>query len=279
MSSTASASSFKDEIRENPIVHGAPEIMKTRPALQADAPHLTGDEAKEAVSTLYNKTFLNLKFPKVQRFRVDPPINQQNYYSLHSFIPAPGATPDKDGCFGVMKFRGAFGNLEEADAWAEHLIRNVDSSSEIHIGYVGKEFPLTLDPLYFNETHEIDMKKKMDETARAHAKSVREKEEQDMKLIKQREQELLQSSKLTAEEINASLDHYIALKVKCANILYVRDETMKKLETYENTRQETLKELQALEEQSPEYKEQYMEKFMKSLSDIGVKDSPLLKYM
>lgn len=279
MSSTASASSFKDEIRENPFVHGAPEIMSTRPALQPEVPHLTGDDAKEAISSLYNKTFLNLKFPKVQRFRVDPPSNQQNYYALHSFIPAPGATPDKDGCFGVMKIRGAFGNLDEADAWAEHLIRNVDSSSEIHIGYVGKEFPLTLDPLYFNETHEIDMKKKMDETARSHAKSVREKEEQDMRLIKQRETELLQSSKMTAEEINASIDHYIAMKVKCANILYVRDETLKKLEAYENTRQETLKELAEIEQQSPEYKEQYMEKFMKSLSDIGVTDSPLLKYM
>lgn len=279
MSSTATSSSFKDEIRQNPIVHGAPDVMKNLPALDPSVPALTGDDAKEAIATTYNKSFLNYKFPRVQRFRVDPPINQQNYYSLHSFTPSSGATPDKDGCFGVLKFRGAFGSLEEADAWAEHLIRNVDSLNEIHIGYVGKEFPLTLDPMYFNETHEVDMKKKMDDVARAHAKAVREKEEQDMKSIKQREQELLTTSSMTAEEINASIDHYIALKVKCANILYVRDETMKKLEAYEETRQQTLSELAKMEQVNPEYKEQYLEKFQKSLSDIGVKDSPLLKYM
>jgi hypothetical protein len=65
------------------------------------------------------------------------------------------ALPEIGGLVG-----GAFGTLEEADSWAEHLIRTVDSLHEIHIGYVGREFPLTLDPIYFSETHEVNLKKK-----------------------------------------------------------------------------------------------------------------------
>jgi hypothetical protein len=276
--SNASAS-FKEEIRSNPSVHSVPECMMTRPTLTKDQAALTGDEAKEAVSAQLNNSFLNLKYPRVQRFRVDPPINQQNYYCLHSFTPSQGASPDKDGCFGVLKFRGAFGTVEEADAWAEHLIRNVDSLHEIHISYVGREFPLTLEPTYFNETHEVDMKKKTDDIERSHAKSVREKEQQDVEDIKRRERELLDSSKKNPDEFKTSLDHYISLKVKCANILHVRDETLKKLEAMDTTRLATMEELGELDQQFPEFKETFLEQFKKSLSDVGIKDTPLLKYM
>lgn len=274
-----SAASFKEEYRANPQTLFNPECMTTRPELTKDQPALAGDEAKEAVAAQYNKTFLNLKYPRVQRFRVDPSPNQQNTYCLHSFTPSPGAKADKDGCFGVLKFRGAFATVEEADSWAEHLIRNVDSLHEIHIGHVGREFPLTLEPQYFNETHEVDMKKKTDDIERAHAKNVREKEQQDMEDIKRRERELLDSSKKNPDEFKTSLDHYISLKVKCANILHVRDETQKKLEAMENTRLETLKELAELEQQTPEFKDQYLAKFKATLEEVGIKDTPLLKYM
>lgn len=275
----ASTDSFREEFQTNYTVKSEPDCMKNRPVLETSASVLQGDELKEAKQELVQKAFVQYKFPKVQRFRVDPPINQQNYYSLHSFTPAPGATPDSDGCFGVVKFRGAFGNLEEADAWAEHLIRNVDSLHEIHIGYVGKEFPLTLDPLYFNETHEVNMKKKMDTVSKSHIQASKEKEAQDIECLKKRERELLESSKQSADEIKVSLDHYIALKVKCANILLVRDETLKKLETYDKTRKETEDELSELDKQFPEYAAQVLPTFLKSLSDVGIKDTPLLKYM
>jgi hypothetical protein len=274
-----STASFKDEYRANQQTRVNPECMTNRPALAADQPVLAGEEAKEAVTAQRNKTFLNLKYPRVQRFRVDPSPNQQNTYCLHSFTPSQGATPDKDGCFGVLKFRGAFATVEEADSWAEHLIRNVDSLHEIHVGYVGREFPLTLEPQYFNETHEVDMKKKTDDVERAHAKNVREKEQQDMEDIKRRERELLDSSKKNPDEFKTSLDHYIALKVKCANILHVRDDTLKKLETMENTRLEAMKELAELEEQAPEFKDQFLAKFKSTLEEVGIKDTPLLKYM
>ncbi len=275
----SNAVSFKEEYRASAAVHAEPECMVNRPALVTDQPSLTGDDAKQAVSEQYNRSFLSLKYPRIQRFRVDPQPSAHNVYCLHSFTPSQGATPDKDGCFGVLKFRGAFATVQEADSWAENLIRNVDSLHEIHISYVGREFPLTLEPTYFQETHEVDMKKKTDDIERAHAKNVREKEQQDMEDIKRRERELLDSSKKNPEEFKTSLDHYISLKVKCANILHVRNETQKKLKAMEQTRGSALEELNELDTQFPEFKEKYLETFKKSLTDVGIKDTPLLKYM
>jgi hypothetical protein len=275
----SSTDSFREEFQTNFMVKSEPECMTTRPALSAGTPNLNAEETKAAKSELVNSSFVQYKFPKAQRFRVDPPINQMNYYSLHSFTPSPGAKPDDDGCFGVVKFRGAFGTLEEADAWAEHLIRSVDSLHEIHIGYVGKEFPLTLDPMYFNETHEINLKKKMDTVAKSHLKAAQEKEKQDIDSLKKREKELLESSKQSPEDMKVSLDHYIALKVKCANICLVREETMKKLEAYEKTRAETEAEIADLDKNFPEYAAQAIPTFQKSLEEVGIKDTPLLKYM
>jgi hypothetical protein len=277
--SNLSSDSFREEFQTNHLVKGEPECIKNQPALDGKAAPLTGQEIDDAKTELVQRVFSQYKFPRVQRFRVDPPINQMNYYSLHSFAPSPGAKPDDDGCFGVVKFRGAFGTLEEADAWAEHLIRNVDSLHEIHIGYVGKEFPLTLDPLYFSETHEVNMKKKMDTVAKAHVKASQEKEKQDIDNLKKREKELLESSNQSPEEIKVSLDHYIALKVKCANIMLVREETMKKLEAYEVSKREAEQEMADLDKQYPEYAAQVLPTFMKSLQDVGIKDTPLLKYM
>jgi hypothetical protein len=275
----SSTDSFREEFQSNNMVRGEPDCMKNRPALDKASDPLTASELKDAKEELVKDTYVKYKFPKVQRFRVDPPINQTNHYTLHSFTPSPGAKADEDGCFGVVKFRGAFGTLEEADSWAEHLIRNVDSLHEIHIGYVGHEFPLTLDPLYFSETHEVNLKKKMDTVAKAHVKAAKEKEAEDIETLKKREKELLQSSKQSPEDIKTSLDHYIALKVKCANICLVREETMKKLEGYEKSKAEAEDELRALDDQFPEYKDQAIPTFKKSLADVGIKETPLLKYM
>jgi len=274
-----STDSFREEYQTNHLVKGEPECMKNRPALDGKAAILTPDELEQATAALVKKTFVQYNFPKVQRFRVDPPVNQTNYYSLHSFTPSPGAKADADGCFGVVKFRGAFGTLEEADARAEYLIRNVDSLHEIHIGYVGKEFPLTLDPLYFNETHEINLKKKMDTVAKSHVAASNEKEKQDIENLKKRERELLETSKQSPEDMKVSLDHYIALKVKCANICLVREETMKKLDAYNASKEEAEKEMAELDKLHPEYAAQVLPTFKKSLEDVGIKETPLLKYM
>ena len=119
----------------------------------------------------------------------------------------------------------------------------------------------------------------MDTVAKSHLKAAQEKEKLDIDSLKKRERELLESSKQSPEDMKVSLDHYIALKVKCANICLVREETMKKLEAYEKTRSETEAEITELDKNFPEYAAQAIPIFRKSLEDVGIKDTPLLKYM
>ena len=130
-----------------------------------------------------------------------------------------------------------------------------------------------------DQTHEINLKKKMDNISKSHVKASQEKEKQDIDNLKKRERELLQSSSQTADDIKQSLDHYISLKVKSANIMHVRDETLRKLETYEKTRMETESEIRALDAAFPEYAAQVLPTFKKSLEEVGIKDTPLLKYL
>ena len=93
------------------------------------APVLTDPELDAALLTQNNTSFVD-KFPRVERQFADPPIPLQ-MFSLVSFVPARGATPDKDGVFGFMKARGNYATTQEANERAEYLLRNVDSYHQI----------------------------------------------------------------------------------------------------------------------------------------------------
>lgn len=51
----------------------------------------------------------------------DPLIAKQSH-SLFSFTPAPGATPDARGIYGVLKVRGSFDGESESDRMADRLL-------------------------------------------------------------------------------------------------------------------------------------------------------------
>ena len=70
---------------------------------------LTEEEVQAAKEQLHKKHL----FPMIDRYYADPIYNGQTY-SLHSFIPCEGATPDKRGIYGFMKCRGCFTTMEEA---------------------------------------------------------------------------------------------------------------------------------------------------------------------
>ena len=106
----------------------------------------------------------------------DPQIPSQ-IYSLHSFVPSKGSTPDKNGVYGMVKFRGSFSSIQEANERSEYLIRNVDSYNSILTGYVGRPFPLTNNnKKYCTETNEVDVNKTTDEIVSKDIKSKRDEE-------------------------------------------------------------------------------------------------------
>ena len=135
---------------------------------------LTPQQTKEAVNDLYNKNVL-ANYPKLQRHYADNTYKDQ-IYCLHSFVPSKTAVPDKDGVYGMIKFRGTFPTVDEADDRAANLIKNEDSFHTIYAGYVGKPFPLLVSSKYSKDIKEIDIRKKAVETISEDMKSKREQE-------------------------------------------------------------------------------------------------------
>ena len=261
---------------EHQATKGAPDCIKAIP-VDVTRDNLT-QEQLESAKQLKNTQFLQLEFPRTRRVRVDPEINNQ-HFALISFVPSSGATPDSDGCFGVAKVRGVFPTVDEADEWANNLIRNFDSYAEIDFVPVGREFPVMADNMiYVRETREVDVRKILDKTTKEYLDKKREQEKQQIEEIKQRQKEL---QELPKEEDKDSIDYYIKLRVKRATSLMRKDEARNVMNQCNNVIDATGVELNEVEEKHPEFAKKYLEQYETALKESGIKpaDNPLIKYM
>ena len=277
-------STFKaDDEKKNEVrATNAPQCMSQIATLQSDRPSLTNEQFTAAKSDLLHKDFINLSYPKTQKFRVDPRISGQSY-GLISFLPSLGAKPDQDGCFGVLKLRGNFPTVEDADNWSENLIRNYDSFSEIDMVYIGKDFPLMVDSsIYTAATREIDVKKTVDSVTKANLKAKREQEEREIKEIQERQTKLLNPKHEEEKDKSIDdLDYYVQLRVKKANAQMLIDEANKKIAEAQEVINKTDSELIELEQNHPDYKDEFMGRYQNALKSVGADASknPLIQYM
>jgi len=262
---------------EHPATKGAPECIKNIP-VDPVRDNLTAEQLESATKALKNTNFLQLEFPRTRKVRVDPELNNQRL-ALISFVPSKNATPDEDGCFGVAKIRGIFSNVEEADEWANNLIRNYDSYAEIDFVPVGREFPVMADNMvYVRETKEVDVRKILDKTTKEYLDKKREQEKQQIDEIKKRQKEL---QELPQEEDKDSIDYYIKLRVKRATALMRKDEARNVMTQCNHVIDASGVELNEVEETHPEYAKEYLEQYETALKETGIKvqDNPLIKYM
>jgi hypothetical protein len=233
---------------------------------QSVAP-LTNDEAVEALKELNITSFVE-KFPKIDRTFADPSISMQNY-SLFSFIPAKGASPNEQGIFGFAKIRGTYQSELEASQRAEFLIRNVDSYHKIFTVYTGRPFPLTESSDYSSEVSEIDIKKDMAKNISHSIKDKKEEELKEIREIQQREKNLIEESK--REEVDP-YDEYITQRVKSAQLQFTYLEHQKKMAEVKGIILKTRKVIAEMDETHPTFKENYYEKYMKARKDAGIKE-------
>lgn len=268
---------------DNPVE--PPNILKEgiiyfRPPVDCAAPPLTKDQYEEAKKMLIKSDFLKYKFPRVIRNRKDPPINGQ-VYVLHTFIPSPDAKPDKDGCFGILKIRGSFPNMNEADENAERLIRTVDSYNEIFYGYVGQEFPLTLRSDYCKDTKEVDLKTKLDDIAMNNLKKKREKDQKDLEDIQEREQKLLAESKADKVMSKNDCEFYTTMRVKFATLCHTIEDLEKRHRETCALANKCRNEIIELNKEHPTFQNEYLSRYTSALESSGIKlsDNPLVKYM
>lgn len=240
----------------------------------------TDEQFNSAKQTLYHTDFVE-KFPRVDRLYADPIYNNQ-VYSLHSFIPSKGATPDEHGVFGFMKFRGTFQNLEEANDRAEFIIRNVDSYHSIQTGYVGRPFPVCVDTDKFvKEKHEVDIRKQAIDTVSKDIKQKRLEEKKEMEEIKEREKNLLAT---TGDDYEPEpLEKYTTLQVKKANLVFTYVQTQQKLKEIQNHIKNAYKEIREMDAQSSEYRQQYFDNYKQARKQAGLPEKEaeenFMKYM
>lgn len=231
-------------------------------------PPLTGDEFNNAVNELNVDTFIK-KFPKIDRTYADPPIQLQTY-GLFSFVPAKGATPDKDGFFGFAKLRGNFSTELEAQQKAEELIMNTDSYHDIFHSYVGRPFPITTSIKHAINTDEVDIRKKTTKCISESIIEKKKKEQNDIKEIKEKEKKLVKDTK---QENVDPYENYITLRVKKAQLSWTYLEHMKKIDDIKNILLKTNDDILELDEKNPKFNDEYYEKYMKARKDAGLKDT------
>ena len=232
------------------------------------SPPLNNVEANFAIEALNNTAFTD-KFPKIDKTYSDPAIALQNI-GLISFVPAKGATPNENGVFGFAKLRGNFSIEMEANQRAEFLIRNVDSYHQIYHTYVGRPFPITISSSYSAETTEVDIRKETTKTISSSINEKKEKEQQQVKEIKEREELLLEESKRESPD---EYENYITLRVKKAQLSFTYLEHIKKLDEIKKIIIKTRSDVSEMDLSNPAFKDTYYEKYMKAREEAGIKES------
>jgi len=241
---------------------------------------LTEEQVDAAMADL-NETSLIQKFPRVERQFADPPIPLQTY-SLVSFVPSKGSTPDKDGVYGMMKIRGNYATPQEASERAEFLIRNVDSYHQIFHAFVGRPFPITIDPKFCAKTEEINIRQKATETISEDVKAKRDKEKEDIAAIKQREKELLEQNKESYKV--DPYEEYTVLRVKKAQLVWTYEKTRKQLEEIKKSIISTRQKISEYDGENPSFSKNYFDRYMQARRDAGIPEEQnteenFVKYM
>lgn len=241
-----------------------------------DRTPLSNEETTDAMKELTKKEFIK-KFPMRENFYADTPIPGQTF-SLVSFVPAKGATPDKDGVYGMAKVRGSYATERECDERAEQLIRNVDSYHKIFYAYVGRPFPCTESSAFSEDINEVDIKKKISEVQSQSIKQKKKDEQKEIEEIKEREKKLLDESKRDDVE---PIEQYTTLRTKKAQLSWTYIEHKKKLKEIESILIKTEKEILELEGENSEFADQFYDKYMKARRDAGLPDDDdsFIKYM
>jgi hypothetical protein len=238
---------------------------------------LTDTDVQNAMKELNIDNFVK-KFPRFEKFYVDPPLVNQTY-SLISFVPSKGATPDKDGVFGMVKVRGVFSTIEEANLQAERLIRNVDSYHSIFQTLVGRPFPLASSKKYILETKEIDVIKKNTEINSDEIRRKRDEEKNEAKDMERRQEELLADT--DEKKLDDPYELYTETMVKKAHLQWTYHNTMKKLEDMKKTIIGARQVIQRMDTENPDYRNQYLGRYMKAREKSGLPntDDTFIKYL
>ena len=241
---------------------------------------LSEEEVQHAMNELNNTK--NLKnFLKVERRYADP-VDPMQRIGLISFVPAKGATPNKNGLYGFAKLRGNYPTEREASEKAELIIREVDSYHQIYHCYVGRPFPITLRNDMAKETDDVDLQKDMNDTYREDIRKKKKEDEKIKREVSERAQRLQEDVKKETDDPN---EVYTTLRVKKAQLIWAYLDYEKKINKMKDSIIKTRKEIKEMDSQNEQYKKEYFNRYKQARKDSGLDESKedlegsFMKYM
>lgn len=214
---------------------------------------------------------LVVRFPKVERLPVDPPVAGQNY-GLFSFkfLPKP-----VNGVYGFLKFRGAFATQHEWESHAKNIIRTVDSKHHLWPYQQGRWMPITTNEEFAQETLEVSQQEEISNIYNQRETDEQKQQAAAVREIKSRERKLMEEAR--RKELDKSTLEYYAQQVMKVQQLESWLEQMRK------RKRDMLKALQAgndeikrLNGEHPEYTDLVDDKIKEIKKEIGLdEDTPL----
>jgi len=251
--------------------------MLSKTIVNPNRNNLTDDELHQAKNNLLKDTLL---FPQSVKSINDPIILSQEY-GLVSFTPSKDARPNAHGIYGVLKLRGNFPTTQEAQTYAEQLVRNHDSYNEIYTVKVGTSVPLTKESHFVEETDLIDLNEQVNSIVSSDVKEKRKQEQKEIKVIKEREKKLLQENKeiLSGDYKQDPLENYIMVRVKKAQLMWTLIENRKRIvNDLIPVIQKVKQEIKDLDKLHPEFDKLYYERYKEARESVGLKDQDSMSY-
>lgn len=236
---------------------------------------LTDESVAEAEKLLIDNSFRR-NFPSLDRVYTDPLNRNQlslalQKIALFSFAPAKGAKPNERGVYGMAKIRGVFETDIEAEARSRELIKNFDSYNKIYFAPMFRPFPVTCESTFSGDVSEVDMKKEIAGTVADDVQKNKEKEEREIKGMRERQKKLMEESKRAEAGTTVAnpFEEYTSNQVKRSNLIWTYLEHEKKKEEIKAVLTSTRRVLAEVEAEHPEFKDMYYEKYMEARREAG----------
>lgn len=225
----------------------------------SNIPNLTDEQTEAAFKELV------VKFPKIERMPVDPPIAGQNY-GLFSFkfLPKP-----INGVYGFLKFRGAFVTEAEWEAHAKNIIRTVDSKHHLWPYQQGRWMPITTNEEFAKETLEVSEQDELRSIFNQQQTDEQKQQASRVREIKNRERQLMEEARRKTVD-NSSLDYYAQQVMKVQQLESWLDMMRKRKRDMLKALKAGREEMARVEGDHPEYKDQVDEKIVAIKESIGL---------
>jgi len=242
----------------------------TKDNFKPKAPPLTEDELSVAKKDLIRT------YPKVSRYKIDPPIAQQALCNVSFMLLSK---PHK-GVLGFFKPRGNWGDIEKATVECENLIGTVDSIFPIHQANVGYWNPITN-----NEEFTLDQMdvKTRDEDLAMRDRAAKENAVKNAQLAREMrevKEQIQQNKDNPIDENPDSLDYYTKKRVSQKELNAYINQANEKVRKLKKSLKKLNEEILKLNKINPKYIDQWLIRYNEERTKVGlppVSESDLAK--